>query len=216
MKMPWRALPLIAAACLTFPTAAAAADELPTFQETADTWTSCHEPKIENPFLFDGDSLDYVLSPSGSFEGEATGWQYFDGAGVAAGNDPFGLQEGADEQVLNLPPGSSAVSPLMCVDLDFPTFRFALQQLADDQEKLKVEVIYPDVDRPKFRKVAMIRADHEDGWGLTDHLALEPERGGVDPGGRRMAMRFTVSGDSAAPATGYQLDDVYVDPRCRN
>lgn len=215
MKMPWRALPLIAAACLAFPTAAAAGDnDLPTFQETADTWTSCHEPKLENPFLFDGDALDYVLAPSGSFEGDATGWQFFDGAGVAAGNDPFPLQEGADEQALTLTPGSSAVSPLMCVDLDYPTFRFPVQQLAGENNKLKVEVIYPDVDRPKFHKVATIREGAGDGWGLTDHLALQPERGGTEPGGRRMALRFTVTGE-AAPG-GYQIDDVFVDPRCRN
>lgn len=202
--------------CVAFPSAAAAGQTLPDLVETPDTWTSCHAPVITNPFLFDGDGLDYVLAPSGSFEGDAAGWQLSGGATVAPSNDGFGLQSGVDQQALKLPAGGSAISPVMCVDLNMPTFRFAARRLDAQAKKLRVELVYPDA-AGKFRKVEDIKLDPSDGWTLTDHLELEPERAGKTAGGRRVALRFTVDSDGkATAASGYEVDDVFVDPRARN
>jgi hypothetical protein len=184
--------------------------------ETPQTWDSCHSPNIVNPFLFDGDSLDYVLAPSGSFEGGADGWQLEGGASVQASDDGFGLQGGdTDEQVLNLPVGGAATSPVMCVDLNMPTFRFAARRFDSQGKKLRIELVYPDADG-KWRKVEDLKFDPTDGWTLTDDLDLEPERGGKLPGGRRVALRFSVDeGANASDTSGYEIDDVYVDPRAR-
>ena len=201
---------------VAFPSAASAEQIAPDLLETPETWESCHSPTIVNPFLFDGDDLDYVLAPSGSFEGDADGWQFEGGASVQPSNDGFDLQTGVDQQVLNLPAGGSATSPVMCVDLNMPTFRFAARRFDAQGKKLRVELVYPDVSG-KFRKVEDLKFDPADGWTLTDHLDLEPERGGKLPGGRRVALRFSVDeGANASSATGYEVDDVFVDPRARN
>ena len=213
---PLMALVAAIGACVALPSVAAAGTPVPDLVETPDSWTSCHAPVIENPFLFDGDALNYVLAPSGSFEGDAPGWQFAGGASVAASDDGFDLQSGADQQVLHLPVGGSAISPVMCVDLNMPTFRFAARRFDAAGKKLRVELVYPDADG-KFRKVEDLKFDPADGWTLTDHLDLEPERGGKVPGGRRVALRFSVDeGANASSASGYEVDDIFVDPRARN
>lgn len=177
------------------------------------TGVTCDDPLIENPFLFDGDPLDYVLAPDGSFEVGGSGW-LLEGAAPIAGNDPFPIRPAGDEGVLSLPSGSSATSPSMCVDLNYPTFRFVLRQLADENERLRgrlrVDSIYPESERPKWRRVAVIRPDDGE-WALSDHIELAPERGGELPGARQVALRFTVRGGDGA----FEIDDVYIDPRFR-
>lgn len=213
---PLKALLAGIGVCVAFPAAASAGQVVPNLVETPDSWTSCHAPVITNPFAFDGDQQNYVLAPSGSFEGSAPGWQFTGGAGVAPANDGFALQTGTDQQALHLPVGGSAISPVMCVDLNMPTFRFAARRLDAQGKKLRVELVYPDADG-KFRKVEDIKMDPADGWTLTDSLDLEPERGGKTPGGRRVALRFSVDdGSNASAASGYELDDLFVDPRARN
>jgi len=70
------------------------------------------------------------------------------GAAVAAGNEPFGVH-GGGSSALSLPAGSSATSPVSCIDLNYPTFRFmAVQEQAAADARLEVEVIYPD-SRPR-------------------------------------------------------------------
>ena len=82
--------------------------------ETADSRTTCDNPLIVHPFTQFGDYLDYVLAPDGKFDGSVTGWQLAGGAKVIATDKGKSLQ---------LPKGASAISPSMCLDLNFPTFR---------------------------------------------------------------------------------------------
>ncbi len=101
------------------------------------------------------------------------------------GNDPFPLHSsGTDANVLALPSGSSAVSAPTCVDLNYPHFRLAVNQLPNEKGKykgrLKVETMYPNSDHPQWRKVDTIRPDGG-GWIVSDFLDLEPERGGHSP-----------------------------------
>lgn len=181
------------------------------------TTETCRQPLLENPFAFLGDTLDYVLAPDGSFEGAGdAGWLLDGGASSTAGNDPFPLHpEGtADGSVLSLPSGASAVSAPMCVDLNYPHFRIAVRQLPGEKGKfkgrLRVETMYPNSDNPRWRKVDMIRTSDEE-WVVSDFLDLQPERGGSDPGGRQVSLRFSVQGGDGA----FEIDDVYVDPRFR-
>lgn len=176
---------------------------------------TCPELPIENPFEFDGDPLDYVLAPDGSFEEGASGWLLEGGAATSVGNDPFPIREGDDDAVLSIPPGGTATSPAFCVDLNYPTFRFALQQLSSQKGRLKVETLYPDSTKPKWRKTGAIRL-RDDGWVLSDHLELAPDRGGSEPGARQVALRFTFKGADVESGSGaFEIDDVYVDPRFR-
>lgn len=180
---------------------------------TAET---CQNPLVENPFVFAGDALDYVLAPDGSFEAlDGGGWLLDGGAGAVDGNDPFPIHaSGEDDTILSLPAGSSAVSAPMCVDLDYPHFRLAVHQIARAdgkvRGKLRVDTLYPGAKNPRWHKVDVIRLG-DDAWVLSDFLDLEPERGGSAPGGRQVSLRFSVIGDDGA----FEIDDVYVDPRFR-
>ncbi|MFN8151826.1 MAG: hypothetical protein U0R24_11980 [Solirubrobacterales bacterium] len=180
------------------------------------TQDSCEAPLLEQPFAFTGDLLDYVLAPDGSFEGtDGDGWLLEGGAAVVAGNDPFPIRpDGDDDSILAMPNGGAATSAPMCVDLDYPHFRLAAHQIPLSNGKirgrLKVETLYPGARNPRWRKVDVLRPE-TDGWVVSDFLDLEPERGGTGPGGRQVSLRFT-----AINGGGFEVDDVYVDPRFRN
>ena len=209
----WKlALPAVALALAGVPATASARDLGPAggLNETAGTALSCLDPVIENPFSAFGDDLDYVLAPNGSFE-STNGWDFADGAGPVAGNDPFGLQAGTDETVLSLPHGSEATSPLMCVDPSYPTFRFPVN-VDGRKGSIRVEVSYPWSNAgDKFRRADSFKLSGDEGWTLSPHLDLDPDRGGDGPGWRPMAIRLIAkNGDG-----DFQIDDVYVDPRAR-
>lgn len=182
------------------------------------TAVSCEHPLVENPFTFIGDSADYVLAPDGSFEGD--GWMLDGGAATVAGNDPFPLRSSGaeDDSVLSMPAGSSATSAPMCVDFDYPHFRLAIRPAGDGDGRwgwsradgmVRIETFYPSAKIPRWRRVDAIRL-RGSGWRISDFLDLEPGRGGEGPGAREVSLRFTVVGDG-----GFEIDDVYVDPRMR-
>jgi hypothetical protein len=193
-------------------TASAREDGAGEINATAGTALSCTTPVIENPFLAFGDDLDYVLAPNGSFE-SAGGWQLEDGAAQIAGDDPFDLQQGPDENMLSLPEGSQATSALMCVDPSYPTFRFPVRATGR-RATIRVEVAYPwSRWGADFRRSDSFKVDGDEGWTLSPHLDLDPDRGGTGPDWRPMAIRLITKngwGD-----TGAELDDVYVDPRMK-
>ena len=120
---------------------------------------------------------------------------------------------GADHAIsLALPPGSSATSPEMCVDLNYPTFRFFATQLEQDTDaELAVDVIYPALAKDNVRQAKKFRLKAKDGWELSDDIKLEPQRLGKPSGWRKIAIRFRVKPGNK-PAT-YKIDDVLIDPR---
>jgi hypothetical protein len=179
---------------------------------TAATRQSCVDPKIEHPFARFGDNRDYVLAPGGAFDDAATsGWSLEDGATVTDVDDPLGIGGGESGGSLSLPPGASATSPLMCVDLTYPTMRFVLTQHDVKDSDLDVEVLYPETEKgkPEWHRTGTVKGRQKDGWKVTEDVRLDPERSGKLPGGRPVALRFTSHADHGS----WQIDDVYVDPR---
>jgi hypothetical protein len=210
---PWKVLLPVLAVVLAAPAVASARDDDPAggLQTTVATTMTCLDPLIEHPFAAFGDGLDYVLAPNGSFE-STNGWELTGGAAATPGNDPFQLQGGEDGNVLSMPAGSTATSPLMCVDPSYPTFRFAERQLGR-KGALRIEVSYPFADNDSFRKADSVRQAGTNGWTITDPLDLRPARGGDGPGWRPMAIRF-IARDGGSSG-GFELDDVFVDPRLK-
>jgi hypothetical protein len=140
---------------------------------------------------------------------------------VAAGGrrvadfDPVDLGTNDGTGMLALPRGASIVSPVMCVDLNYPTGRFLAKAVGNPYtSQLRVEVIYPDAPiRPVWEQRAafngVLGLNAGSGWRLTPDVNLRPMDGGRATGMRPIAYRFTaVSGD-------WRIDDVYIDPRCR-
>jgi len=188
---------------------------------TAQSWQSCEAPLIERPYSPFGDKRDYVLAPGGSFEQPGTpGWQLSKGAKVAAGDDAFTAADKlitahADGSLLELPKGARAISPAMCVDLNYPLFRFTSRAMTTpDNAEILVEVVYPNVSKPAFEELK--KFDGKQGsftyskWHVSDEIDLKPDLGGQASGGRLTALRFT------ALSGTWRIDDVYVDPRRHN
>jgi hypothetical protein len=221
-------LPLVLLLCFLGIAGTAHADSTPlgTTQilETADSRTACENPLIEHPFAQYGDNLDYVLAPDGNFNASVAGWQLAGGAKVVATDKGRSLQ---------LPKGATAISPSMCLDLNFPTFRMyhkVVKQktgllggvlslvLGDaDEAELKVEVVYYEIANPVWTEMKQFDGRQGtsagNGWRLSDHIDLKPDLGGSAPGARQAALRFTV--EDADKGESFLLDDVYVDPMRR-
>lgn len=73
----------------------------------------------------DGDTSDYSLGPDGGFEDGGAGWRLTNGARVIRGNETLGVTGGSKS--LQMPLGSSALSPEFCVDESHPHFRFVFK-----------------------------------------------------------------------------------------
>jgi hypothetical protein len=84
----------------------------------------CADQEVSQPFTRWLDPFSYEMTPGGSFEGGATGWQLAGGARVVAGNEPWRVARDGGSSSLRLPSGSSATSPPVCVGLEHPTLRF--------------------------------------------------------------------------------------------
>jgi hypothetical protein len=180
-------------------------------EESAET---CTDPFIENPFMRFGDDRDYVRAPDGSFEdARLSGWQ-LSGAKRVTEADPVDLGATDGRGMLSMPTGSTAISPTMCVDLNYPTFRVLAKAVRNaDSAEFRIEVAYPDADKPAWEELSKFDGKQftnaGSGWRLTDHMDMKPELGGKAWGYRRVAFRFT------ALAGNWRLDDLYVDPRRR-
>jgi hypothetical protein len=172
-------------------------------EQTAATTQTCQDPIVVQPFTSFGDERDYVLAPFGDFEySTLDGWSFDGGAGPIADEGGNGA--------LSLPAGSAATSPAMCIDLNYPTVRFFVRNVLDDDADLKVQVMYVDHEKAyKPHDVKKLKA--KGSYGLTKDIKIDPKRGGKEDGWRRIAFRFVAAKDKGE----FRVDDLYVDPRMR-
>ena len=181
--------------------------------ESAAGERTCKAPNVFNPLLAFKDRRDYFVAPAGDFEDPSLpGWQLTGGARVSGGGSAHAVIGNEQANSLSLPPGSSATSPEMCVDLNYPVFRFFAAQLNPDTDsELVVDVIYPALARNNVREAKKFRLKAKDGWTLSEAIKLEPQRLGKRAGWRRIAVRFRV--ESGRKSAAYRVDDVLIDPR---
>jgi hypothetical protein len=168
---------------------------------TVSSTSACNPPSytLSQPYLSLGDSNWYALTPGqtvDSFNG--AGWTLTGGAKIVTAK----LADGTTGSVLDLPPGSQAVSPAMCVDSGFPTARVTMLQQSNGPG-MHVSVAYAGnagessgvvnggstwtVSRP-FE----LHANSLSGWQNAQYTFSAPSNGG-----------------------NVELYDFYVDPRCQ-
>lgn len=186
--------------------------ETATAEETAATDQTCSDPQLATPLTAFKDERSYFLAPGGNFEdASAPGWTLEGGASIAAGNEPFGVHGGGGS-ALSLPAGSSATSPVFCIDLNYPSFRFfAQQEQAAADAGLQVDVIYPEKPGKNVRKAAKYGPLKE--WKLSKDVHLEPKTTGKAAGWRKVALRFSVP--VTKKGASWKVDSILIDPRCR-
>ena len=182
-------------------------------ETTAEGEATCTAPQLFNPLTAFKDQRSYFVAPEGDFENpQLPGWQLEGGANVSNGGSSYSVL-GADHAMsLMLPPGSSATSPEMCVDLNYPSFRFFVSQLeADTDAELAVDVVYPALAKNNVRQAKKFKIKAKDGWALSDDIKLEPQRLGKRSGWRKVAVRFRVR--PGKKTATYKVDDLLIDPR---
>jgi len=172
---------------------------------TASIDTSgCAQPAVSQPFASFGDHNDYTLMPGESTDSfNGTGWTLTGGASLK----PTTLADGQTGQVLDLPSGSAAMSPTICVSTDYPTARTEVRNVVGG-EGVQFYVSYDGTntwDKPK--NTGQFHGQHND-WSLSDNINLQP-------GGSTSweLVRFMLV--PGGKTSDFQVYNFYVDPRCR-
>ncbi len=160
------------------------------------TAVPCQGRVLSAPFAAFGDSSSYFAVVGGSFEGGATGWTLAGGASVVPGGDSF--VAGSAGSSLSLPAGSTATTPVTCIDLAAPTLR----AFASGQGRVNVSALVGAAAFP----IGTISASG--GWAptaafvnLSNLLSILSTSGTVTT-----QFRFTAASGTV------KVDDVFVDP----
>jgi len=169
---------------------------------------ACSYSGAETVFSPWGDQHHYVLASDGGFEAGGSGWQLNRGAAVVEGNESYYLNDAGDSKSLSLPPGSSAVSPPVCMAIDTSSFRLVARNSGDPSAQLRVEAVYKLLGLVRTKTAATLRAGST--WAPTQSistlLTLSTILGTLIPSA--IEIRFTPLGSSGQ----WQVDDVYIDP----
>jgi hypothetical protein len=164
--------------------------------------TGCSAPPLSQPFLSANDSNWYTLAPGqtpDSFNGD--GWTLTAGAKITT----TPLAGGQIGFVLDLPSGSTAVSPPVCVTSDYPTARTMVRNVVGAQG-VRVYVSYASTNtwaKPQHTG----RVDGSgNGWTLSQPIKIYP---GNVAGWQLMRFTFVPGGHTS----DFQIYNFYVDPR---
>jgi hypothetical protein len=163
--------------------------------------STCTAPTLTQPFLSAGDSNWYTLAPGetpGSFGG--SGWTLSGGASIKTGQTSTG-------SVLDLPSGSQAISPPMCVSADYPTARTMVRDVVGSQG-VQVLVAYAGTKtQSKAQNVGQVHGQASV-WTVSNPLNIHP---GDLPGWQLVRFTFVPGGKSS----DFQVYDFWVDPMMR-
>jgi hypothetical protein len=113
------------------------------FVVPAAAQAACSATPTTKAFQALGDSADYSLAPSGAFEAGSGGWS-LSGASVIAGNESYKVHGSADAKSLAVAATGTAVSPVVCVDITRPTFRFFAKRTSGTWGNLAVKLRWKD------------------------------------------------------------------------
>jgi hypothetical protein len=164
----------------------------------------CSNPLLSQPFLYAGDSNWYTLMPGetpGNFDG--TGWTLSGGAKIVTTK----IADGSTASVLDLPSGSKAVSPTICVTSAYPTARTMVRNVVGS-EGVFFYVSYEGTSTWNTPKNTGQVHGANTAWTLATPVNLQPYNTfGWQP------MRITLI--PGGKTSEFQLYNLYVDPHAR-
>ncbi len=172
--------------------------------ETQSDQAPCSPPQLSQLFLSYNDTGWYTLLAGESTNGfEGGGWQLGGGAEIVTTQ----LSDGQVGPVLDLPGGSVATSPAVCVSPSFTTARTMMRTLARN-DGVSVYVSSTDTDAWNgLRNLGQVRGSGAE-WTASDTLSLQPAIGSY-----WQRVRFTLVPRGAH--TEYQLYNFGLDPRMK-
>ena len=170
--------------------------------------TDCGDPELTQPFKPWLDYSHYKLVDGGTFEAGTDGWTLTGGARVVDGTATQRVS-GDGSKSLQLPAGSSAVTPPVCVGLNEPTLRYFAKRNSGLLSTMLVQV---QVQLELGVWVTLpVGVDLGGAWHPSlPHLVIANLLPLLPPDMTAVRFKFT-------PLLGgnWQIDDVYVDPRTR-
>jgi hypothetical protein len=183
----------------------AACAAVPAQAATAAVDTSiCSNPLLTQPFLPAHDSNWYTLLPGetpGNFNG--AGWTLSGGAQIITTT----LADGSTASVLDLPSGSKAVSPTICVTSDYPTARAIVRDVVGS-EGVFFNVSYEGTNTWNTPKNTGQIHGSGTAWTLVTPVNVQPYK---TTGWQPMQITLIPGGKSS----DFQVYNLYVDPRAR-
>jgi hypothetical protein len=158
---------------------------------------TCNASALSQPFVRWLDFAQYELAPGGDFESST--WTLTGGAKRISGSEPYAATGTLGSSSLSLPTGSSARSPLTCVDAAYPSMRFFIA----GPGSVAVNV----VDRSSGSVIpAGVAVGGDDESPTPVMLTNSAVLGALSGGTARVSLTFT--GLSGSP----RVDDVFIDP----
>jgi hypothetical protein len=156
---------------------------------------NCSGAQLSQAFAPWSDPSWYELAPGGDFE--RSSWSLGGGARVVPGSEPYAATGTLGQSSLSLPVGSSAQSPVTCVDAAYPTVRF----FTAGTGLIAVSVVDGGLAIP----AGVASAGGE--WQPTPVLiTASPLLALLSGGTAHVSLQLTaLSGDP-------QVDDVFIDP----
>jgi hypothetical protein len=165
----------------------------------------CPGQTFSQPFEALKDSNYYTLVQGSEFNGPEEGWQLNNGASIVEGMRPDGSSGG----VLDMPSGSYAISPPVCVTLQYPTARGWVEAVQGGGG-VTVGVFYEGAKTgPRGQPVGQLSAKQDIGWVLSNPFGVKPQLGGSEEGVRE--VRFIYA--NLTRSSDFHLSALYVDPR---
>ncbi len=178
---------------------------------TTSSAAACTNPLLTQPFLAWGDSNWYALAPGEAADAFAgTGWTLAGGAKIVTTT----LQDGTTGSVLDLPSGSTAVSPTVCLTSAYPTARMMMRNFSGSNGgSVGFSVSYAGTSTANsplqtgtFKTTGA--AGGAGAWFLSDPADLDPS---TTSGWQLMKVTLTANGPKE-----FQVYNLYLDPAMRD
>ena len=163
--------------------------------------SQCSEPMLTQPFLAWGDRNWYTIVPGespDSFGG--AGWTLSGGAKLVQTT----LYDGTSGYVLDLPSGSRAVSPTLCVSSNYPTARTMVRNVVGS-EGVFFYVSYAGTQTWNTPKNTGQVHGNGTAWTLSDPVNIQPSN---STGWQLVQFTFIPGGQHSE----FQIYNFYVDP----
>jgi hypothetical protein len=167
------------------------------------TNTPCSGAQFSEPFASLGDTNSYMLAPGQSVDNFAgTGWTLTGGARIVSTR----LADGSTGHVLDLPPGSKASSPWLCVRSNYEAARTMARQVSGSSA-LNFYVSYRGTSSASSPALTG-HVSPGSSWGAPPAVPLTPA---TRPGEQHVQLTFS----EAAGSGEAQIYNFYIDPRFR-
>jgi hypothetical protein len=164
--------------------------------------SACTAPTLSQPLLSIGDSNWYTLTPGETVDNfNGSGWTFSGGAQVKS----VPLADGATGSVLDLPTGSQAVSPTLCVNGSYKTIRTEVRDLAGSAG-VHFSVSYEGTSGWGSPQSTGLVQGHQTGWTMSDPVNVLP---GTSTSWE--LVRFTLV--PVGIKSDYQIYNFWLDPR---